>query len=75
MVSPDRDAVDPAQIADLESHFRSLSDDELKEAYQKTIRDSESDKNFGYSHGATQASTTRNIAVIQSILDERNLEY
>lgn len=73
--SPDRDAIDPAQLADLESHFRSLSNDDLKSAYQKTITDSESDKDFGYAQGSTQASTTRNIAVIQTIMEERSLKY
>lgn len=71
----DKDYVDSQQQADLQAHLRSLNDQELKQAYEKTIQDSESDKGFGYTHGATQSSTLRNLATIQTIMEERHIEY
>lgn len=75
MFSPDKDFVDPQQVADLQSFFKSLDNNALKDAYDKTIKDSESDKHFGYSGGGNQANTNKNIAIIQSIMDERKIKY
>lgn len=71
----DKDYVDPKQQADLLEYLKSLNNQELKQAYNETIRDSESDKDFGYTHGANQSSTLRNIATIQTIMEERQIEY
>jgi hypothetical protein len=75
MKTIDKDYIDPQQLVDLQTFLKSLDDQGLKDAYEKTKNDAESDKEFGYNHGGNQASTLRNIAIIQTIMDERQIKY
>jgi ABC-type transporter MlaC component len=66
--------ITPEQIADLRAHFEKLDETALKKAYNQTIEDTQGDAKF-YKKGGNPSMTNMSIALLQDIMDDRNIKY